>query len=135
MHIFFRFRFGGGLQQHEGLQKVGTTNRQAHPDKASHGEAQEMTGGTLKRFDKTSGIFAERIDVVTGFSDLALTLSPKVEGNAAKPILERIHLIVEHAPTPQEPMCKDDGFRTGAMLFEVDIRVIDVQPWHFSPQK
>lgn len=92
-----------------------------------------MTGGALERFDKADGIFAEGIDVATRCGDLALTLSPKVEGDAAIPILERMHLVVEHAPAPQEPMGENDGFGTGAMLLEVDSGAVDVQSWHFTP--
>ena len=83
---------------------------EAQANKATHREAEEVTGSTSKLFDERYCILVEGLHIVTAAGHLALTLAAEVEGHAAVMLLELRDLGIEHATTPQQAMGKDDGF-------------------------
>jgi hypothetical protein len=65
----------------------------------------------VQRLDQRGGVLIERVHVVTVFGHFGLTLAAEVEADAAVAVFQRRDLPVEHATTPEQAMCEDDGLR------------------------
>jgi hypothetical protein len=57
-------------------------------NKATHREAEEVTGSTSQLFDERYCILVEGLHIVVAAGHLALTLAAEVEGHAAVMLLE-----------------------------------------------
>ena len=128
--VFLRFGVRRGLHQHEGADPVGMAQREPHPDEAPHREADEMTRGASQCRDQRSGVCGQRVHVVTGRGDLALTLTAEIERDAAKALLEHGDLAVEHASAPQEAMGKDNRLWPGSPFLIIEAGSVQRQVGH-----
>src|SRR5581483_1957939 len=114
-----RLRTRRGFDERERAYEFRATDGQPHADESSHRKSNEVAGRRPERFKERDRIRGERLHIVTAGRHLALSLSAKVERDATVPVLERLHLTLEHPPAEQQTVREDDRLGSGPALFVV----------------
>src|SRR4029079_12388009 len=84
--------------------------------------------------DERRGVGGQLVNGVAVIGDLAPTVTPEVEGDAAVAVLERVHLPVEHAPVHQHAVAEENRLpaRVAAALLDCQSGAVDPdvrEPW------
>ena len=89
-----------------------------------------MTGRAAKRLDERDRIFIKAFNIIPGLCNFTLSLAAMVKSDTAITVFQNSNLTVEQLAAPQQPMRKDQCFRTISMFLVIDAGSVDLQVWH-----